>query len=197
MLHTVTKMAGENKNGKEWNSFYVSVPLAEGTSAEYKDGCLTVKGPKGEVSKRLKFPGVNVQVNDNEVSIGSDKVSRTERAISLTYRAHVTNMIKGVTEGFEYKLAVVYAKFPVSVEVNGNVFRIKNFLGEKVPRTLTIPEGVTIEAGEKDIVVKGIDKELVGQVAGNLEELTSVNHLDRRVVQDGIFITEKPHKKYV
>ena len=107
-------------------------------------------------------------------------------------------MVKGVSEGFEYKLTVVYAKFPMTVEVKDNKFIVKNLLGEKVPRTVPLPSDVEVKVeGSKDITVTGIDKEKVGQVAASLEQSTRISHFDRRVIQDGIYIVEKPHRRYV
>jgi large subunit ribosomal protein L6 len=191
----VSKQQKEQKK-KEWNSFYVEVPLEE-ANAEYDGRILTVNGPKGSISKRLKYPFVNVKVKDGKVVIGTECLTKREKKIIFTYQAHAKNMIKGVTESFEYKLAVVYAKFPVTVESKDGVFLVKNLLGEKVPRTVSIPEDVVVKVAGKDITVTGIDKEKTGQVAANIEQMCRVTNMDRRVVQDGIFITKKPHREYV
>jgi len=112
----------------------------------------------------------------------------------FTYRAHAKNLIQGVSEGFTYTLGIFFAKFPVTVELKGTKFAVKNLLGEKVPRTTIIPSDVKVEIKGKEIVVSGNDIEKCGQVAATLEQLTKVKNMDRRVVQDGIFITSKPHK---
>ena len=183
---------------KIWKTFEVEVPLEEGVTASINENILTVKGPKGEVSKKMKFPRVYVRIKGNNIVIGTEKFSQSEKKIIHTYRAHVKNLIKGVTEGFEYKLVVVYAKFPISIELKDGVFSVKNLLGEKVPRRVKVPNDVKIEIkGNKEIIVSGIDKERVGQVAASLEQSTRVLNMDRRVVQDGIFITHKPHRVYV
>ena len=183
---------------KEWKSFEISVPLTEGISARYEDSKIFIKGAKGEISKILKFPRVYIEVKNNNILVGTKKFTQREKKIIHTYRAHLNNMIKGVTEGFEYNLVVVFAKFPISIELKGNVFSVKNLLGEKVPRVIKIPTDVKVEIkGNKDIIVTGIDKERVGQVAASIEQSTRVLNMDRRVVQDGIFITKKPHKTYV
>lgn len=183
---------------KEWKTYEVEVPLVDGITATIEGTTLTVKGPKGEISRDFKFPRVYIELKDNKVVVGTKKFSQSEKKIIHTYRAHVKNLIEGVTEGFEYKLVVVYAKFPVTIELKGNTFNVKNLLGEKVPRTVKIPNDVKVEIkGNKDITVTGIDKEKVGQVAASLEQSTRVLNMDRRVVQDGIFITNKPHRAYI
>jgi len=190
-------VSAKEKKEKVWTTLEVEVELPEGVQASISENVLTVKGKKGEVSKYLRFPNVYMKVDSNKILIGTNKYSKSEKKIIFTYRAHSKNLIKGVTEGFEYNLIVVYAKFPMTVELKGTTFNVKNFLGEKVPRSMQVPAGVKVEIkGGKDIVVTGIDKEKTGQVAATIEQLTRINHLDRRVVQDGIFITKKPHVRY-
>jgi len=188
----------QQKAKKEWTTLSVEVPLVDGVSAVYEDNSLTVKGPKGEITRRFKYPNVSLKIEGTNVLIGTDKLSKTEKKMIFTYKAHVKNMIVGVTEGFEYKLVIVFAKFPMTVGLSGDVFSVKNLLGEKVPRTFKVPlNDVKVVINGKDITVSGIDKEIVGQVAANIEQLCRITHLDRRVVQDGIYITTKPHRVYV
>ncbi len=197
-MHIVTKMAQINKLvKKKWDTFEKHVDLPQEVSAVYEDSILTVKGPKGEISKKMRYPFVYIKVDGSKIIIGTNHFSQKEKKIISTYEAHANNLVKGVTEGFEYKLAIVYAKFPMTVGLSGSKFEVKNLLGEKVPRTFEIPSDVKVEIKGKEIVVSGIDKEKTGQVAARIEQLTKITHLDRRVVQDGIFITKKPHKSYV
>lgn len=181
---------------KVWDTYEVAVPL-NGVQATLDQSLLTLKGAKGEVSRVFKFPYVNLELRDDNVVIVTKRFSQRQKKIMHTYRAHITNMIKGLNEGFTYTLKVVYAKFPMTVALKGNIFSVKNFLGEKVPRSVTIPQGVKVQIKGQDITVDGIDKELCGQAAALIEQTTRISHLDRRVIQDGVFITEKPHKKYV
>ena len=186
----------QQKIQKEWKTLELEVSMPEAVSAQYLNNILTVKGPKGEISKKFKFPRVYVKIESNLIKIGTERFTQRQKKIIFTYIAHVNNLVKGVTEGFEYKLKVVYAKFPVTVEMKGNIFNVKNLLGEKVPRTAIIPEDVKVTINSSNITVVGIDKEKTGQVAASIEQCTRVLNMDRRVVQDGIFITEKPHRKY-
>lgn len=186
----------QQKAKKEWKSLSLEVSL-EDTTATFENHMLTVKGQKGEVSRKFKFPKVHLKIEDSKVVISTDRLSQTEKKIIFTYRAHIQNMVKGVTEGFVYNLVVVYAKFPMTVELKGTTFTVKNLLGEKVPRTLEISSDVKVEVKGKDVTVSGIDKEKVGQTAASIEQLCRITHLDRRVVQDGIYITKKPHKAYI
>ena len=184
-------------NKKVWKRIEVVIQLGEGVEAFYNDGILTIKGPKGEVSRRLRYPGIKFSLENNSIKVYCEKPSKVEKNIIYTYRAHIKNMIKGVTSGFEYVLRVVYAKFPISVEFKDGKFTVKNFLGEKVSRSTYVPSDVNIKINGKDIIVSSLDIEKAGQVAANIEQLTRITHMDRRVIQDGIYIIKKPSKSYV
>ena len=115
-----------------------------------------------------------------------------EKALAGTWNAHLNNMVKGVTEGFTYKLKVLYSHFPMTVEVKGREFVVNNYFGERVPRRADILEGVDVKVQNKtEVVVSGINKESVGQTAANIERSTTVKNRDRRVFQDGIYLISK------
>lgn len=182
---------------KIWQTLEVVFPILEGVDATVdKEGTIVVKGKKGENTRLLRFPNVAIEIKDKNFVISTKRLSKNEKKIMHTYRAHINNMMKGVNEGFEYNLKVVYAKFPMTVEVKGKTVVIKNFLGEKVPRVRPIYDDVTVKINSADITVTGIDKEKCGQQAALIEQMTRITHLDRRVIQDGVFITKKPHVEY-
>jgi large subunit ribosomal protein L6 len=105
--------------------------------------------------------------------------------------------MKGVTEGYTYKLRIVYSHFPMKVSTKGPEFTVDNFLGEKYPRKTKVLPGVKVEIKGNEVTVTGIDKELVGQTAANIEQLTRIKNFDLRVFQDGIYIIEKDSKPVI
>ncbi len=151
-----------------------------------------VKGPKGENSRTLKFRDVHIEVKDGKVVVYTTSPKKKQRAMVGTFAAHIRNLIRGVTEGFQYKLKLVYSHFPVKLRVEGNEVVIENFLGEKYPRRAKIVGRAQVKIKGNDIIVEGIDKEECGQTAANLEQTTRIKNLDIRVFQDGIYIVEKP-----
>lgn len=156
-----------------------------------KDGTVSVKGPLGEMSRRLRSTFVKIRMNGKDVVVSIGTSRAKHRALMGTYGAHIRNMIAGVTKGFEYKMKIVYAHFPIKASVKGDVFVIENFLGEKAPRNAVILGKTKVTVKGDQVTVSGIDIEEVGQTAANIERATRIKHLDPRVFQDGIYITEK------
>ena len=167
------------------------ITISEGVTASIDNGTLTIKGEKGELTRVFSHPKINLIVNSNVVEITSKNVRRKDKALIGTFVAHINNMIKGVTDGFEYKMKTVFSHFPIKTLVEGNEFVIQNFLGERAPRKAKILEGVTVEAKGENVTVTGIDKEKVGQTVANIERATKVKKRDIRVFQDGVYRISK------
>ena len=167
------------------------VEAPEGVTLTLEGDEVVVRGKKGELRRRFSYPGVTLKQEGNSIVITAEFPRKRQLAIIGTYVAHIKNMIKGVTEGFVYKLKVVYSHFPMSVKVQGDEVIVENFLGEKVPRKTKIFGNVSVKVKGKDIIVEGINKEEVGQTAARLEQLTKVKDRDRRIFQDGIYLVEK------
>jgi len=168
--------------------------IPAGLSITIDKGIFIVKGPKGELLKKLHNPKISSRIVGDTLLFESKNATRREKKIIKTYIAHLRNMIKGVSQTHSYKLKVCSGHFPMNVGVKGNLFEIKNFLGETIPRTLTIPAGVSIKVEGQFITVEGINKELTGQTAALIEKLTRRPGFDKRIFQDGIFIIEKDGK---
>jgi len=168
------------------------VKIPENVQITFENNKLTVTGEKGSISKVFSHPNINLKVNGKENIILKCKSSRRkDKALLGTFIAHIKNMIKGVTEGFEYKMKTVFSHFPIKTSVEGEKFVIQNFLGERAARTARILEGVTVEAKGENITVQGVDKEKVGQTVANIERATKVKYRDIRIFQDGIYRISK------
>ena len=154
-----------------------------------------IKGPKGELEKVFNNPKVIPKIEGNKVIFESEKGTQKEKKEMKTIKAHLNNLMRGVKEGHVYKLKVCSGHFPMTVSVKGNVFEVKNFIGEHVPRTTQIPEGVNVKVDGQIIVVDGINKDVVSQTAGKIEQSTRRSGFDKRIFQDGIYIIEKDSKK--
>lgn len=173
----------------------ISVKLPKGVKAQLKDNELIMEGPKGSTSKVFKTAFASVKVKDDEVIIKSVSENRRSKSHVNTLKAHVKNLIKGVQEGYEARLAIRYAHFPVTVKVSGGEVIIENFSGEKVPRKARIMNDCEVKVEGSEVIINGLNKEYVGQTAANIELATKVKNKDLRVFQDGIWITKKPGRK--
>ncbi|ADC70413.1 ribosomal protein L6P [Methanocaldococcus sp. FS406-22] len=170
------------------------VKIPENVQVEINNNEVVVKSEGKELRRKFEHPKIVIKKEGDEVVIFCEYPRRKDKAMVGTIRAHINNMIKGVTEGFTYKLKIRYAHFPMKVSVKGNEVIIENFLGEKHPRRARIMEGVTVKISGEDVIVTGIDKEKVGQTAANIEQATRIKGRDPRVFQDGIYIVEKAGK---
>lgn len=169
------------------------VEIPEGVEVVKERNTLVLKGPKGEIKRDFFNPDIKIEKKDNTIKISTDSERRKDKALLGTWRSHIQNMATGVSKGYEAKLKIVYSHFPMKFIVKGEEIHIENFLGERKTRVCKIIPGSEVK-NEKDIViVTGIDKEIVGQTAANIETLSKVKGFDKRVFQDGIYLIEKTH----
>ncbi len=162
--------------------------VPDGVSFDVSPGSIKVSGPKGTVEKSFDAKTVSVAVSNGEVEVkAAVREKKRVHAAVNSVKAHIRNMFDGVTKGFEKRLSVVYAHFPVTVEVKGSEVHVKNFLGEKSVRKAAVAGGVKVIVQKQDITVSGSDREAVGQTAANIIRATVITKRDRRVFQDGIY----------
>lgn len=171
--------------------FLETIEAPSGVNFELKDEVLTVSGPKGNVSKRLTWPGIDMAKEGNKMVLKVDEATKNKKRLLFTFLAHINNMVRGVQKNYIYKLKVLSGHFPMTVTASGDAFSVKNFLGEKVARTMKIKKGATVKVEGQIINVEGPDKDLVSQVSADIEQLMRITNRDRRVFQDGIFLIEK------
>ena len=149
---------------------------------------IVTQGPKGEIERRLAYPGVDIQLKDSAIILKTKKNTRNQKRILGTFSSHIKNMIKGALQGYEYKLKICSGHFPMKVTTEKDNVVISNFLGEKIPRKAKILLGASVKIDRDIIFVSGSDKEKVGQTAANIERATIIRNRDRRVFQDGCFL---------
>ncbi len=170
----------------------VEIDIPDDVSAETDHLELTVEGPNGSVTRRLWYPDIEVTVEDGVVAIASENEDAKTNATVGTFESHVSNMIHGVTDGWEYTMEVYYAHFPMQVTVEGDEVVIENFLGERAQRRTPVRGDTDVQIDGETVTLSGSDKEAVGQTAADIEQLTKVTDKDTRVFQDGVYIVEKP-----
>lgn len=167
------------------------VIIPDGVKAQLDGMQLKVTGPKGQLSRNMRFPQVTVTCENNEVTISTESKRKEITSMVGTLEAHTKNMCRGVSEGFEYRMKVVYSHFPIQLKVQGTKLEIANFLGEKKARSARIEVGVTAKVANDEVVLTGIDRELVGNSAANIEHACHIRNRDPRVFQDGIYMVQR------
>jgi large subunit ribosomal protein L6 len=139
------------------------IELPKGVEIKVDGGRASVKGPKGELSMDI-IPGVSVNIEGTIATVELTGGS-ANMAIAGTIRSLIANMVVGVTVGFERKLELVGVGY--RAQAQGKVLNLT--LGFSHPVEFEVPEGITIETpSQTEILIKGIDKQIVGQVAANI-----------------------------
>ncbi len=143
------------------------IAIPAGVTVEIAENNLvTVKGPKGELSRQFA-PEITVQVEDNVIVVTRPNDLKRIKALHGLTRALLNNMVIGVTDGFQKTLLIVGVGYKAAMA--GKDLSLS--LGYSHPITYVAPEGITIEVPEQTkIIVKGISKEVVGQVAAEIRE---------------------------
>ena len=142
----------------------IPVAIPAGVDVQLADGSITVKGALGSLTQRVN-PLVSVTRDGAELVFAAADESREAKAMSGTYRALVANMVHGVSKGFERKLSLVGTGYRAQAQgANLNLS-----LGFSHPVVYKLPDGVKAETpSQSDILIKGTDKQQVGQVAAEI-----------------------------
>ncbi|MEM4625285.1 MAG: 50S ribosomal protein L6 [Candidatus Pacearchaeota archaeon] len=169
------------------------IDFPNGIEFDIIEGDIVIRKGEKEIVKSIKGKNIEVRKEENSLILESKKATKREKKIIMTIKAHINNIIKGLNEGYVYKLEIAYLHFPITVEVQKDkgIILIKNFLGEKKPRISEIIPGAEVSVEKNIITVKSYDKEIAGQTAANIERATKIRNRDRRKFQDGIYIIEK------
>lgn len=160
------------------------VEIPSGVNVHVDGHTMTAKGPAGEVRKTF-HKEVQVKVEGNAVSVSSKS-----KALLGTSESIVKSMLKGAKDGFKKNMKLLYAHFPISIEIKGKDISIKNFLGEKMARKAKLIGATKVEAKGQAVSVSGPDKEAVGQTIANMRAAMKIKDKDGRVFQDGMYDTE-------
>jgi large subunit ribosomal protein L6 len=161
------------------------IPVPAGVEIDIKDGQITVKGPKGNLALQLH---PNVRLEKDEDTYVVNAASDADVPMAGTFRSLVNNMVIGVSQGFEKKLTLVGVGY--RAQSQGKTLNMT--LGFSHPIAYQAPEGITIEApSQTEIVIRGCDKQRVGQVASEIRAFRppepykgkGVRYADERVVR--------------
>lgn len=166
------------------------IPIPDGIEVNIQDE-IVIAGSAGELKRKFKTRNIKITKDDEKIILEAPFPKKRDKAMLGTIKSHLNNMITGLTDGFSYKMKIVYAHFPMTVKVTDNKVIIENFLGERHPRTANILGKTKVQVKGDEVTVEGINKEDVGQTMANIEQATKIKGRDPRVFQDGIYLISK------
>jgi large subunit ribosomal protein L6 len=142
------------------------ITLPDGVEVDVKPGNVSVKGPKGELQQTLA-PEMKVDVADGTLTVERPTDRGEHRALHGLTRSLIANMVQGVTEGYEKRLEIQGVGY--RAQLKGKALEMA--LGYSHPVTLEAPEGIEFEVPQPtEVVVRGIDKQLVGETAARIRK---------------------------
>ena len=145
------------------------IPLPAGVEITNKDNVVTVKGPKGELTRTFS-KDIDIRVEGTEVTLHRPNDTKEMKTIHGTTRALLHNMVVGVSEGFKKELEMRGVGYRAQLQGSKLVLAV----GKSLPDEVEAPEGITFELpNPTTIVVHGISKEVVGQTAAYVRSLRS------------------------
>lgn len=141
------------------------IEVPEGVTVKVENDIVTVTGPKGSLSQKM-LKGISLEQEGNTITL--TRVNDAAKAMHGTMNALLHNMILGVTKGYEKGLEIIGVGYRFNVASN----KLTINAGYSHPVVMDVPEGLTVEApSNTEIVVKGIDKVLVGEFAANVRKV--------------------------
>ncbi len=167
--------------------------IPENVNVTIENNTLNVKGPKGV----LDFPLSNkviVKIDGNTIKVDKTK-SKESNVLQGTTNSIISNMIEGVTKGYEKGLEILGVGY--RFQVSGKLLTINAGFSHQVK--LTVPEGLTVESiSNTEIVVKGIDKQLVGEFAANIRKVRKPEpYKGKGIRYKGEYVRHKDGKKAI
>jgi large subunit ribosomal protein L6 len=143
------------------------IALPQGVKVDLKDGMVLVEGPKGSLSRPL-LEGIQLDMAEGSLLVKRANDTKRVRSYHGLMRTLVANMVDGVSKGFEKKLETVGIGYRSEMQGNSIVL----YLGYSHPINFPLPSGISADIEKQTVVtIKGIDKELVGQVSAKIRDL--------------------------
>jgi len=142
------------------------LPLPKGVTLVQKPGSVSVKGPKGELTKAIPT-GVSIKTEADKITVLRENDERQNRAKHGLMRAHLANMVKGVTDGWTRELEINGVGY--RAEVAGDTMTMA--LGYSHPVVFKLPKGVNAKVDKNKVTLTSADRDLVGQTAAKVREL--------------------------
>lgn len=139
------------------------IPIPKDVKADLKNDLLTVKGPKGLLTRQIHSK-VNIKIDDNRIEVSVNDETKESKSFHGLFRALISNMVTGVSKGFERVLDVVGVGYRAELSGRTATFH----LGYSHPIVYELPEGIDAKIEKTRITLSGIDKEVLGRTAAEI-----------------------------
>lgn len=167
------------------------VEIPSGVTVTLADKTITVKGPKGELAREL-HPEIIVKVEENQVVVERPSENKLHRALHGTTRSIISNMVEGVSKGYEKGLELIGVGYRATKSGSNLVLNV----GYSHPVEIVPEKGIEIEVpSNTKVIVKGIDKERVGAIAANIRSVRLPEpYKGKGIRYEGEFVRRKEGK---
>ncbi|KAL9127489.1 MAG: hypothetical protein Q9217_003645 [Psora testacea] len=178
-----------------------ALSIPDNVKVHIKSRIVTVEGPRGKLVKDMSHLSVCFShPTKSTINIELHHGARKNVATLRTVKTIINNLVIGVTKGYKYKMRYVYAHFPINVNIEKNSetglydVEIRNFIGEKIVRRVTMLPGVDVETSKSqkdELQLTGNSLENVSQSAADIQQICRVRNKDIRKFLDGLYVSER------
>lgn len=170
------------------------IPIPDGVEVEIRDNIVQVKGPLGGL-KRVLPPSMKIKQEDKQILVERPSNNKFHRSLHGLTRTLIANMIEGVTKGFQKTLEIRGTGYRAQLKEDKIIMQ----LGFSHPVTVKPPEGISFQVPSPTrLIVKGIDKELVGQVAAKIRAIKKAEpYKGKGIRYEGEWVRKKAGKTAV
>lgn len=169
--------------------------IPENTTVTLNGNEISVKGKLGSTTKRLNTKLILMKIEGSKITIDhtvkNKRLAHKAELAGTALNNELKDAMKYVNEGLTTKMKVLYAHFPMSLELKGKELLLKNVFGEKVPRRAGIVGDTKVEIKGQDVTIKGVDRYDVGQTIANIRGACKARGYDTRVFQDGLYVSNE------
>lgn len=167
------------------------IAIPSGVQVTFQEGDLKVKGPKGELSRKVRDE-IAFNINDKEITVEKKAKTRLANKLWGTYASHAKNMVIGVTEGYKKELEVRGIGYRTEMKGSQLVLHV----GFSHPVVFDVPEGLQVSVNDLTITIEGFDKEKVGQFTSQVRRVKKPDpYKDKGVRYVGEVVRRKQGKK--
>ncbi|MDE1811212.1 MAG: 50S ribosomal protein L6 [Candidatus Micrarchaeota archaeon] len=168
----------------------IEIEVPKDVTVDISGSTISTKGPLGTNKRELNSTLLTFQKKDGKLmleAVKEPKQARKALKVEVAFAKELKNDMAGVEKHFEIKMRIVFAHFPINVEVKGANLHINNMIGERVPRICKIVGSTKVEVKGQAVRLYGTSLDDVSQTAANIRIACRIRNKDSRVFQDGLY----------